>query len=108
MHVEYLLNSIYLQKIYPSSFREAHPLTDLVLTDIDPAPNKPVTQGDRRNGLLLCATKEPSCGIGKSVHLQANCIFSVIAKLLEVNYNHPNICCSVLFFSDFYLLFLLL
>lgn len=43
MHMEYLLNSIYLQKIYSASFRETHPLADLAPADtqLQPQPNHP-------------------------------------------------------------------
>lgn len=47
MHMEYLLNGIYLQKIYPASFRETHLLADLAPTDIQlqPQPNHPKVTG---------------------------------------------------------------
>lgn len=47
MHMEYLLNSIYLQEIYPASFREAHPQADLAptATQLQPQPNHPKVTG---------------------------------------------------------------
>lgn len=103
--MEYLLNSIYLQKIHPASFRAAHPRADLPRADtrVQPQPNHPKVTGVTCFYYVL--PRRPSPGTGKLGHLQADHIFNVIAKLQEADCNHLHICSSVLNFVRFLITF---